>query len=310
MLLAPQARRAVPLTLTATADHSSWDSGTFGVNGIGSLPEDEADGSFIAATEEASNELRELMSGGSKNSSPYFDKDPENRPLSSLSTSAGTSAGPTPKPDSDKNDRMSPDLDEGYDVTWLDSDGSIAPAVQITSAAADNTREPATQASFTSQAQKVFVGGIPQDMSQDDLYKIFSKFAGVRKAWLQRYRTNCNLNSNPPRNHRGFGFVVFYDGSTVDQLLGATTSKFILLRDGRKLEVKRAVSSGDIPNPPMRPSHKGYGNTRNALQQPQAQIQPPQSQTPPPSNLANSGQPWLLQVLPQSPTQQQQQQQQ
>ena len=33
---------------------------------------------------------------------------------------------------------------------------------------------------------QVFVGGVPQDLNQDDLYAIFSEYAGVKKAWLQK----------------------------------------------------------------------------------------------------------------------------
>lgn len=99
------------------------------------------------------------------------------------------------------------------------------------------------------QAGKVFVGGVPQDMSQDDLYNIFSEYGGVKKAWLQSYRTAGRINQSPPHNHRGFGFVIFYDGSSVDVLLGKNYSRYLQLQDGR-LEVKRAVPSSDLPGKP------------------------------------------------------------
>lgn len=101
------------------------------------------------------------------------------------------------------------------------------------------------------QAGKVFVGGVPQDMSQDDLYQIFSEWGGVKKAWLQSYRTAGRINQSPPHNHRGFGFVIFYDTSSLDNFLGKSNSRFLPLRDGRRLEVKRAVPSSDLPCKPV-----------------------------------------------------------
>merc|ERR1719384_3074949 len=93
------------------------------------------------------------------------------------------------------------------------------------------------KAALPSQIRKVFVGGVPQDLSQDDLYTIFSEFAKVKKAWLQRYRPNgSNQSHSPPHNHRGFGFVIFHDASAVELLLSNYPSRFVILRDGRKIE--------------------------------------------------------------------------
>jgi len=184
---------------------------------------------LAAGVDEASHELRELL-GSSKGTHALLEG---NRPLSSLSTSAG----PTPGPD----ERGSP------------AHGN-APGV---------ARE---RSGVPSQVRKVFVGGVPQDMNQDDLYTIFSEFGGVKKAWLQRYRTNGNASTNPPHNHRGFGFLIFYDGSAVEQLLGKNFSRFIMLKDGRRLEVKRAVSSSDM----MSSSARLAGSSQQQTQESQA----------------------------------------
>lgn len=93
------------------------------------------------------------------------------------------------------------------------------------------------------QGRKVFVGGIPQDMNQDDLYTVFNEFAVVERAWLQRRGSDQDHFMN---NHRGFGFVVFYNESAVNDLLGGSFSKFITLRDGKMLEVKRALVSTEM----------------------------------------------------------------
>ncbi|CAE8617936.1 unnamed protein product [Polarella glacialis] len=103
------------------------------------------------------------------------------------------------------------------------------------------------------QDRKVFVGGVPQDLNQDDLYSIFSEYAGVKKAWLQKCRTaddgTGNTNACPPQNHRGFGFVIFHDAHAIDELLGSAPSRFIMMRNGTKLEVKRALSSNKMSGP-------------------------------------------------------------
>ncbi|CAK9068836.1 unnamed protein product, partial [Durusdinium trenchii] len=101
------------------------------------------------------------------------------------------------------------------------------------------------------QDRKVFVGGVPQDLNQDDLYAIFSEHAGVKKAWLQKCRTTDETgnSANGQQNHRGFGFVIFHDALAIDELLGSAPSRFIVLRNGTKLEVKRALSSNKMSSP-------------------------------------------------------------
>jgi len=97
------------------------------------------------------------------------------------------------------------------------------------------------------QDRKVFVGGVPQDLNQDDLYAIFSEYSVVKKAWLQSCRsTDAGC---PAQNHRGFGFVIFHDSHAINELLGGSPSRFVVLRNGAKLEVKRALSSNKIGGP-------------------------------------------------------------
>merc|ERR1712048_811912 len=101
---------------------------------------------------------------------------------------------------------------------------------------------------------KIFVGGIPQSVDSTDLYKLFSKVAKVKKAWLQTYsQERCVSNA---RKHRGFGFIIFSDKQAVDQLLGEDTSKFVKFGDGLEFEVKRAV--GKLMGVPLTPdlSHR------------------------------------------------------
>lgn len=98
------------------------------------------------------------------------------------------------------------------------------------------------------QDRKIFVGGVPQDLNQDDLYAIFSEYSVVRKAWLQTCRST-DTGSYPTQNHRGFGFVIFHDAHAINELLGSSSSRFVVLRNGAKLEVKRALSSNKMGGP-------------------------------------------------------------
>jgi hypothetical protein len=91
------------------------------------------------------------------------------------------------------------------------------------------------------QVRKIFVGGIPQSMDQNSLYKLFSKTAKVKKAWLQMFHAESHEEQGPIKKHRGFGFVIFADKDAVDELLGEEFSRVIYFGDGIRLEVKRAV---------------------------------------------------------------------
>jgi len=91
------------------------------------------------------------------------------------------------------------------------------------------------------QVRKIFVGGIPRDMDQKCLQEEFGKFGGVNKAWIQKAR-----ESGKQDPHRGFGFVIFHEADTVDQLLGAGFSRFLILSNGVRVEVKRAIGSREM----------------------------------------------------------------
>jgi len=169
----------------------------------------------------------------------------QSRPVSSVSTSAG----PTPSPDGRSGSpQFTPQRRQGRqektEKSRLDkANGGLKEANGKASLGAGKA--------MPSQIRKVFVGGIPQDMQQDDLFKLFSEKATVKKAWLQRYREDAKVKPSPAHNHRGFGFIIFQDYNAVDQLLGQSQSIFLQLKDGRKLEVKRAVSSSDMTESPV-----------------------------------------------------------
>ncbi|CAE7798086.1 Hnrnpa0, partial [Symbiodinium sp. CCMP2456] len=210
---------------------------------------------------ECSQELREVLRGGEahrrildhgkdilQSSSGEAHAD-HNRPLSSISTSAG----PTPSPDG----RTSPNFAPAVAVGTRRNAPSKARTLQNSSEGFARDSK-----AFPTQVRKVFVGGIPQDMQQEDLLKLFSEIAPVKKAWVQRYRDATKVKSPTSHNHRGFGFVIFQEATAVDRFLGSEVSRFIPVRDGRKLEVKRAISSTDMPDDGLRRSEessKGRG---------------------------------------------------
>lgn len=136
------------------------------------------------------------------------------------------------------------------------------------------------------QDRKVFVGGVPQDLNQDDLYAIFSEHAGVKKAWLQKCRTTDESGNNTAQqNHRGFGFVIFHDALAIDELLGSAPSRFIVLRNGTKLEVKRALSSNKMSSPQV----DGTDPVSRTRAQPPLHMSGPPRALPPGAGRVTSG---------------------
>jgi len=100
-------------------------------------------------------------------------------------------------------------------------------------------------AEVMAQDRKIFVGGVPQQLTSEDLYNIFEEHGVVKKAWLQKCR-HSDDNAFPPQNHRGFGFVIFQDARSIEELIGPRPSKFLELKTGHRLEIKRAVSSNKL----------------------------------------------------------------
>lgn len=122
----------------------------------------------------------------------------------------------------------------------------------------------------TDQRNKIFVGGVPQEFSQEDLRKLFSQFAPVKRAWVQQHKNKrSSTERSPPQNHRGFGWVVFQENKEkkdkkeqrafpnelddegklptyVDKLIGNQTSMFIGLPGGGQVEIKRAKDAQEM----------------------------------------------------------------
>ena len=75
------------------------------------------------------------------------------------------------------------------------------------------------------------MGGLSWDTGEDGLRSFFSQFGPIDETIIMR----DPITKQP----RGFGFVTFQDSASVDRLLQG--GNFVQI-DGRKVEVKRAVS--------------------------------------------------------------------
>mmetsp|Transcript_58696 Transcript_58696/g.139865 ORF Transcript_58696/g.139865 Transcript_58696/m.139865 type:complete len:589 (-) Transcript_58696:184-1950(-) len=169
------------------------------------------------------------------------------RSISAISTSAG---GPTPLPAEDSTEVRSPSPS-----TLV---GPQTPVPFQAGSSREDSITPCPSRSDTAspaQERKIFVGGVPQDFSQEDLYDTFCVYGGIRKAWLQKCRpgqptASGAAASSSSHNHRGFGFVVFQDRGAIDELLGSDFSCYLHLTGRfsgeRPVEVKRALSNNKI----------------------------------------------------------------
>jgi len=107
---------------------------------------------------------------------------------------------------------------------------------------------------YLKQSKKVFVGGIPQNIDETSFCEMFSQIGKIEKAWLQWQHAP---DGQPTYKHRGFGFIVFREKRSIDDLLGQEMSKHVWFGDSLKLEVKRATAKADSPfgTPPATPEY-------------------------------------------------------
>lgn len=96
------------------------------------------------------------------------------------------------------------------------------------------------------RTKKVFVGGIPTSVTEDEFQEYFSKFGKITERQIMHDRVSGRS--------RGFGFVTFESEDSVDELL-AEGGKIEL--GGKQVEIKKAEPKRNAPEPGPPPGRVG-----------------------------------------------------
>jgi len=92
---------------------------------------------------------------------------------------------------------------------------------------------------------KIFIGGMPYSMDENDLRQHFEKFGNVTDSFIVRERED----QNGMKKSKGYGFITFDDTSNADEAIKAMHQSQL---DGRKITVNYAT----------KPSNDGGGRGR------------------------------------------------
>ncbi|CAD6265667.1 unnamed protein product [Miscanthus lutarioriparius] len=114
------------------------------------------------------------------------------------------------------------------------------------------------------KTKKIFVGGLPSALKEDEFMEFFSKFGKVVEHEIIRDHTT--------NRSRGFGFIVFHAEKAVDDLLAKKGNMIDL--NGSQVEIKKAEPKKPSNQPPRsldseprgRPyadSYDGFGSSYN-----------------------------------------------
>lgn len=95
------------------------------------------------------------------------------------------------------------------------------------------------------KTKKIFVGGIPTSVTEDELKNFFSKYGKVVEQEI--------ILDHATNRSRGFGFVIFDSEQVVDDIL---VNGNMIDMGGSKVEVKKAE--------PKKPSNPGFAPTRGS----------------------------------------------
>ncbi|PSR95516.1 Heterogeneous nuclear ribonucleoprotein like [Actinidia chinensis var. chinensis] len=101
------------------------------------------------------------------------------------------------------------------------------------------------------KTKKIFVGGVPSTVSEDELKSFFSKYGKVVEHQIIRDRET--------NRSRGFGFIVFDSEEVVDEIL---TNGNTIDMAGTQVEIKKAEPKKGS-NPPPAPAYGGNSRARS-----------------------------------------------
>ncbi|XP_062856604.1 heterogeneous nuclear ribonucleoprotein A0-like [Trichomycterus rosablanca] len=95
-------------------------------------------------------------------------------------------------------------------------------------------REDAGKPEALAKVKKIFVGGLKDDIQEDDLNEYFAQFGVIEKAEV--------ITDKNTGKKRGFGFIHFEDNDSADK---AVVVKFHTI-NGHKVEVKKALTKQEM----------------------------------------------------------------
>ncbi|KAM8972940.1 heterogeneous nuclear ribonucleoprotein A0 [Pelodytes ibericus] len=109
------------------------------------------------------------------------------------------------------------------------------------------SREDSVRPGAHAKVKKLFIGGLKEEVGEEDLLEHFSQFGEVEKVEI--------IADKMSGKKRGFGFVYFTCHDSADK---AAVVKFHPI-NGHRVEVKKAVPKEDIQAGPSRPFRGGRG---------------------------------------------------
>ncbi|XP_029112978.1 heterogeneous nuclear ribonucleoprotein A0-like [Scleropages formosus] len=96
-------------------------------------------------------------------------------------------------------------------------------------------REDAGKPEALAKVKKIFVGGLKDDVEEENLREYFSQFGAIEKAEV--------ISDKQTGKKRGFGFVYFEDNDSADK---AVVLKFHTINGHNKVEVKKALTKQEM----------------------------------------------------------------
>eukprot|EP00002_Diphylleia_rotans_P032093 TRINITY_DN6712_c0_g1_i1.p1 TRINITY_DN6712_c0_g1~~TRINITY_DN6712_c0_g1_i1.p1 ORF type:complete len:488 (+),score=110.21 TRINITY_DN6712_c0_g1_i1:61-1524(+) len=119
--------------------------------------------------------------------------------------------------------------------------GIIAPSIPLTGVMIPSSASAVAAAAAAKQSgpkNRIYVGSIPWDVTDEAIKQLFSTFGAVR---------SCNLLPNPETGkHKGYGFVEFEDTSSAEQAVSQMNGFAIA---GRQIKVGWAAAGAAPVNP-------------------------------------------------------------